>query len=440
MTVAQKTEALSPKLLKVMERAKRDPEVRFTSLAHLIDEEALKRAYQRLRKQAAEGVDGITKEQYGQELDSNVSSLHQRLKTQRYRHQPVLRVHIPKDRNKTRPIGISCIEDKLVQGALKEVLEAVYEPVFRDISYGFRPGRSAHDALRTLDGALMRGEVNWILEADIQTFFDSLDRKKLAEMLRERIADKSLLRLIGKCLRAGVLDGEEYSEPDEGTVQGSSLSPLLGNVYLHHVLDLWFEQQVLPRLCGKAMLIRYCDDFVMAFQYEADAQRVMAVLGQRFQRYGLKLHPEKTRLLPFGRPRRGLLKGKGGATFDFLGFTVLWTRTRTSGWKPRFKTRKARLRRAVVSVADWCRRHRHQPVKEQHAALTRRLQGHMNYFGVNGNIRSIVVLIEQARLVWRKWLGRRGQRHAMSWEKFEAIERDFPLPVPRICVQLWYAP
>jgi group II intron reverse transcriptase/maturase len=439
MTVAQKTEALSPKLLKVMERVKRDPEVRFTSLAHLIDEDALKRAYQRLRKNAAEGVDGITKEQYGQRLDCNVSGLHQRLKTQQYRHQPVLRVHIPKDRNKTRPIGISCIEDKLVQGAVKEVLQAVYESIFRDSSYGFRPHRGAHDALRALDGALMRGEVNWILEADIRTFFDSIDRKKLTEMLRERIADQSLLRLIGKCLRAGILDGEEYSEPDEGTVQGSSLSPLLGNVYLHHVLDLWFEQQVVPRLRGKARLIRYCDDFVMTFQNEGDAKRVMALLGQRFQQYGLSLHPEKTRLLPFGRPPRGLLHGKGGETFDFLGFTVYWTRTRVKGWKPRFKTRKARLRRAFESVTDWCRRHRHQPVKEQHAALTRRLQGHMNYFGVNGNIHSIVVLIEHARYTWRKWLGRRGQRHAMSWTRFEDIERSYPLPTPRVCVQLWLA-
>jgi hypothetical protein len=222
-------------------------------------------------------------------------------------------------------------------------------------------------------------------------------------------------------------------------VQGSSLSPLLGNVYLHHVLDLWFEQQVVPRLRGKARLIRYCDDFVMTFQNEGDAKRVMALLGQRFQQYGLSLHPEKTRLLPFGRPPRGLLHGKGGETFDFLGFTVYWTRTRVKGWKPRFKTRKARLRRAFESVTDWCRRHRHQPVKEQHAALTRRLQGHMNYFGVNGNIHSIVVLIEHARYTWRKWLGRRGQRHAMSWTRFEDIERSYPLPTPRVCVQLWLA-
>jgi len=270
---------------------KRDPEVRLTSLAHLLDEDALGRAFGRLRKDAAVGVDGVTKEEYGQELERNLRSLHERLRSKRYRHLPTRRVHIPKEKGKTRPIGISSIEDKVVQGALREVLEAVYEVVFRDCSYGFRPGRSAHGALRTLNRALARGEGNWILEADIQTFFDSIDRKMLSEMLRERIADPSLLRLVGKCLHVGVLDGEEYSEPDVGTVQGSVLSPLLGNVYLHHVLDLWFERDVLPRMRGKAHLIRYADDFVIAFEREDDAKRVERVLGRRFERFGLKLHP-----------------------------------------------------------------------------------------------------------------------------------------------------
>lgn len=438
MTVAQKAEAMTPKLLKVMERAKRDPEVRFTSLAYLLDEEALKRAFSRLRKQAAVGVDGVTKEQYGEDLDGNVNGLHQRLKTKRYRHQPVLRVHIPKGRGRTRPIGISTVEDKLVQGALKEVLEAVYEPIFRDSSFGFRPGRSAHDAMRRLNQVLRRGEGNWILEADIQSFFDSIDRKMLMEMLRDKLADPSLLRLVGKCLRAGVLEGEEYSEPEEGTVQGSSLSPLLGNIYLHYVLDLWFEQEVVPRMRGRAHLIRYCDDFVIVFEHEADAKRVMAVLGKRFARYGLKLHPNKTRLVPFERPSGP--KGKGSATFDFLGFTVYWTRTRTGRWGPRFKTRKASLRRALVSVAESCRRHRHHSVKEQHAALTRRLDGHINYFGVNGNGRSISVLVDKAERIWHKWLSRRGQRRPMNWARFRGMLRGYPLPTARIRVQIWQTP
>ena len=309
MTDTSMPETMTPKLLEVRERAKRSPQMRFLSLAHLIDEEALERAYDRIRKDAAVGVDGVTKQQYGQELKSNVASLHDRMKTMRYGHQPLRRVHIPKGKGATRPIGISSVEDKMVQGAIREVLEAVYEPIFYDGSYGFRPGRSAHDALRSLNQVLVRGEANWILEADISSFFDSIDRKMLMEMLRERVADTSLLRLVGKCLHVGILDGDEYSEPDEGTAQGSSLSPLLGNVYLHHVLDQWFERDVLPRMQGKAHLVRYADDFVIGFEREDDAKRVMSVLGQRFERYGLHLHPDKTRLLPFGRPTQDDRKG-----------------------------------------------------------------------------------------------------------------------------------
>jgi len=440
MTATPMAAGMSPQLLKVRERAKRDPQVTFLSLAHLIDEEALTRAYHRLRKDAAVGVDGITKEQYGQELEANIRSLHSRLRTMRWRHQPIRRVHIPKGKGKTRPIGISSVEDKMVQDAVREVLEAVYEPIFYDGSYGFRPGRSPHDALRSLNQALYKGEVNWILEADIQAYFDSIVRKMLMEMIQLRVADGALRRLIGKCLHVGILDGEEYSEPDEGTVQGSVLSPLLGNVYLHYALDQWFERDVRPRLRGKAHLVRYADDFVIGFEREDDAKRVMAVLGQRFERFGLRLHPEKTRLLPFGRPSMGQKGGKGPATFDFLGFTHYWQRTRGGrGWRPSLKTRTARLRRAITSVSDWCRRHRHWPIKEQHASLTRRLVGHFCYFGVNGNSRSLVVLRHKARRAWHKWLCRRSQKAHISWARFEDLLRDFPLPAPRIRVQIWGA-
>jgi RNA-directed DNA polymerase len=440
MGATQMARNRSPKLLEVRERAKRDPQVRFLSLAHLIDEEALRRAFDRIRKAAAVGVDGISKEQYGQDLEANLRSLHQRLRSKTWRHQPIRRVYIPKERGQARPIGIASTEDKIVEDAVREVVEAVYEPIFLDCSYGFRPGRSAHDALRILDRVLYQGDVNWILEADIQSFFDSLDRTRLAEMLRERVADGSMLRLIGKCLHVGILDGAEYSEPGEGTAQGSSLSPLLGNVYLHHVLDLWFERDVRPRLRGKALLVRYCDDFVIGFEQEDDAKRVMSVLGRRFERFGLRLHPGKTRLLPFARPPVGQMKGKGPATFDFLGFTFFWARSRRGGWVPRLKTRKARLRRAMVSVADWCRRHRHLPVKEQHAALTRRIDGHCNYFGVNGNAGSLARLIRYAGRAWRKWLSRRSQRAYLSWPRFTDLLRDFPLPRPTIRVQLWTSP
>ena len=275
------------------------------------------------------------------------------------------------------------------------------------------------------------------MEADIESFFDSIDRSKLMEMLRERVADGKFLRLVGKCLHVGVLEGQEYSEPDEGTVQGSGLSPLLGNIYLHHVLDLWVERDVRPRLLVKATLVRYADDFVIGFEREDDAKKVLGVMGRRFERYGLRLHPEKTRLLPFHRPTFGSWKGKGSATFDFLGFTVYWRRTRAGRWMPAFKTRKARLRRALRAVAETCRRHRHRPVKEQHATLTRKLVGHFNYFGVNGNVRSLALLVGRTRSIWRAWLGRRSQRGAMSWARFRAMSQRFPLPTPRIRVQIW---
>jgi RNA-directed DNA polymerase len=428
---------MSPELLKVVERAK-DPNFVFLSLAHLVDEVALTRAFHRIRKDAAVGVDGITKEEYGQELESRVRDLHQRLRTMRWRHQPIRRVHIPKEKGKSRPIGISSFEDKIVQEALREILEVLYEPLFRDLSYGFRKGRSAHDALRALDQVLYRGEGTWILELDVQSYFDSIDRKKLLEMLRERVVDGSLLRLIGKCLHVGVLDGEEYSEPGEGTAQGSVLSPVLGNIYLHHVLDVWFERDVLPRLRGKAHLVRYADDGVITFEREDDARRVMGVIAKRFERYGLKLHPEKTRVVRFERPRRDDPAGKGPGTFDFLGFTHYWCRSRAGYWVPGHKTRKARRRRFIMAVAEWCRRHRHLDVQEQRAALTRRLVGHFNYFGVNGNVAGIRDVANACKVVWRKWLNRRSQRSRLNWTRFGDLLQAYPLPKARVYVQLWH--
>ena len=259
---------------------------------------------------------------------------------------------------------------------------------------------------------------------------------RLLEMLRERIADESLMRLVGKCLHVGILDGEEYSEPETGTVQGSVLSPLLGNVYLHNVLDRWVEEEVTPRLRGRCVLIRYADDFVLGFETLEDARRVEAVLRQRMARHGLTLHPEKTRLLAFQPP--GSPGGrKGSASFDFLGFTLYWQRTRRGTWRMAWKTRSGRLRRAISAVADWCRSHRCLPVEEQHAALARKLQGHYAYFGVNGNQRSLGELCHRAGRIWRRWLDRRSQRARMTWKRMNELLRRLPLPRPRVVVDLW---
>ena len=435
MADAKTLEGMSPGLLKVAERAKRSPGEKLLALAHHVDEPMLTRGHRRLRKDAAVGVDGVTVEQYGQQLEEKVRALHQRLKAGQYRHQPIRRVHIPKEGSKTRPIGISTVEDKIVQGALREVLEAIYEQDFLECSYGFRPGRGAHDALRTLNQELRSGVFTHVLEADIVSFFDSIDRKMLMEMLRERIADESLMRLVGKCLHVGVLDGAEYSEPEAGTAQGSVLSPLLGNIYLHHVLDRWFEQELKPRRRGRATLVRYADDFVILFEHRDDAEQVQVALERRMARFALTLHPEKTRLFTFQPPRDG--GGKGSATFDFLGFTLYWKRTLRGYWMVAFKTRRARLRRAIVAVAEWCRRHRHDAVKDQHAALSRKLQGHFSYYGVNGNGRSLAQMLNQTERAWHKWLARRSQRGRMPWERFKQILRAHPLPRPRIKVQIW---
>lgn len=316
------------------------------------------------------------------------------------------------------------------------VLEAVYEQDFLDCSHGYRPKRTAHDAVRALDRVVREGKVNCVLEADIQSFFDSVVRHMLMQMLQIRIADGSLLRLIGKCLHVGVLEGEQYSEPEEGTTQGSVLSPLIGNIYLHYALDVWFEREVKPHLSGAATLIRYADDFVICMERREEAQQVMRKLKERLEQYGLTLHPQKTRVVPFGRPAADH-HGKGPGTFDFLGFTFYWRRARRGAWGMRCKTRHVRLRRTIQAVAEWCRKHRHRSLKEQHAALKRRLVGHFNYFGVNGNLRSLVRLVEQIQRSWFKWLRRRGQRRPLSWARFGRLLKRYPLPKPRITVRIW---
>ena len=441
MNKAKTLKTMSPKLLRVMERARRNPQERQFALASLIDMDALRRAYDRLRNNAAVGVDGVSKEEYGQDLESNLRDLHRRLKAMEYRHQPIRRVHIPKARAQTRPIGIATTEDKIVQGALCEILGAIYEQDFLKCSFGFRPGRSAHDALRELIRAVRNGEANVILEADISSFFDTVDRQTVLGMLQERIADKSFLRLVAKCLHVGVLEGEVFSRPDEGTVQGSIISPMLGNIYLHYALDKWFEEEVKPRLKGKSVLIRYSDDFILGFEDTEDAKRVMEVLGKRLRRFNLELHPGKTRLIDFRRPMCGQRGGKGPGKFDFLGFTMYWRRNYTNlGWHMSQKTRSARLSRAERTINDFCRCHRHKPVKEQHAALKRRIQGHFNYFGVNDNSRCLKSLELKVKRTWYKWLNRRSQRSRLNWKRFNDLLKDFPLPRSRVYVNLWGTP
>lgn len=440
MKEAETSHNMSTGLLKVMERARKNPNGKMLSLAHHIDKEALERAYHRIHKDAAVGVDGVTKEEYGNNLEDNLEDLHARLKGMKYRHQPIRRVHIPKGRGKTRPIGVSATEDKIVQGALRELLEAIYEQDFLDCSYGFRPGRSAHDAIKALNKSIRYGEANWILSADIEAFFDNVDRPTLRKVLEERIDDKSLMRLIGKCLHVGVLDGVEFHIPEGGTAQGSILSPLLGNIYLHHAIDRWFEIEVKPRMRGRSCLTRYADDLLFGFEHKEDAERVMEVLGKRLGRFCLSLSPDKTQLFDFRRPPKDQQNGKGPGTFDFLGFTHYWRRSRKGKWHPAWKTRKKSLHKAMTALQSWCKANRHLSIPEQHAALTRRLRGHFNYFGVNGNQRCLLMLLQKVERSWFRWLRRRSQRTRMTWKRFKGILKDLPLPRVKVYKNMWATP
>jgi RNA-directed DNA polymerase len=429
------SDTVSPKLERVAKLAKQAPDMAFTSLSHLIDIDWLREAYRRTRKDGAVGADGQSAGEYAANLEDNLRSLLDRAKSGTYRAPPVRRVHIPKGTgSETRPIGIPSFEDKVLQRAVAMVLEAVYEQDFLDCSFGFRPGRSAHQALEALRDEMMQVGGGWALEVDIRKFFDTLDRGHLREMLRRRVRDGVLLRLIGKWLNAGVLEAGQLSHPEGGTPQGGVISPLLANVYLHEVLDAWFERDVKPRLRGRALLVRYADDAVILFTCEEDARRVMDVLPKRFGRYGLALHPEKTRLVDFRRPRPppSSRSGDGGpagpGTFDLLGFTHHWARSRRGFWVVKRRTASDRFSRALKRVSDWCRRNRHLPVKQQWATLGAKLRGHFGYYGLIGNSRSLERFRFAVVHVWRKWLSRRSQRAHMAWDRMNCLLERYPLP------------
>jgi len=442
MPGAQEPENVSTLQQRIAERAKRSPEMGFTSLAHLIDLEWLYRAYLRTRPDGAVGVDGQTAADYEANLLDNLKSLLDRAKSGTYQAPPVRRVHIPKGTGReTRPIGIPTFEDKVLQRAVVMVLETIYEQDFLDCSYGFRSGRSAHQALATLWQQTMDAGGGWILEVDIRKFFDTLDHAQLRELLKLRVRDGVLLRLIGKWLNAGVLEEGKLSFPEAGSPQGGVISPLLANVYLHYVLDVWFEREVKPRLKGRAFLIRYADDFVMGFTCEEDARRVWDVLPKRFGTYGLTIHPDKTRLVPFRPPSRPDRQGAAGesrpGTFDLLGFTHYWGLSRKGIWVVKRRTASSRFRRAVMRIAQWLRIHRHDPVAEQQQTLWRKIRGHCAYFGITGNGEALGRFRYTVVRLWKKWLQRRKRGCYISWDRFQRLLERYPLP-PAVVVHSVY--
>jgi group II intron reverse transcriptase/maturase len=429
MKRTQTLDNVSTKLQRIAELARKAPQMAIRTLAHHIDVEFLRVAYQQTRKDGAVGVDEQTAAGYATHLEANLQSLLDRFKSGTYRAPPVRRVEIPKDDGTTRPLGIPTFEDKVLQRAVVMVLNAVYEQDFLDCSYGFRPGRSAHQALEALWRATMDVGGGWVLEIDIRHFFDSVGHGHLRAILDQRVRDGVIRRMIDKWLNAGVQHDGAIRYPDGGTPQGGVISPLLANVYLHEVLDVWFEQEVRPRLDGSASLIRYADDATMVFAKEADARRVLAVLAKRFAKYGLMLHPEKTKLIDFRRPTGN---GDGPGSFDVLGFTHFWGRSRKGNWVVQRKTSRSRFGRALHRVAEWCRRNRHRSVGEQHKALVAKVRGHYGYFGITGNSRALGCFWHEVKRVWKKWLGRRSGRKRLTWERFALLVGRYPLPWPRV--------
>jgi group II intron reverse transcriptase/maturase len=432
MTETSSSQDISTKLERIAKLAREIRGATLKTLAHHIDVNWLREAYRRTRKDGAPGVDGVSAEQYAEHLEGNLRSLLDRAKSGRYRAPPVRRVHIPKgDGTETRPIGIPTFEDKVLQRAVAMVIGEVYEQEFHDFSYGFRPGRSAHQALQALRTATWRMKGGWLVEVDIKQFFDTVDHAHLRTILGRRIGDGVLLRLIGKWLNAGILEGLVLSRPDEGTPQGGVISPLLANIYLHEVLDEWFVRDVRPKLDGEAAMVRYADDVAVLFARKRDAERFLEALPKRFGKYGLTLHPDKTRMVPFQRPDRVGPDDDGPGTFDLLGFTHVWAVSRKGFWVVKQRTAQDRFSRALRRLRAWCRWHRHDPLEAQHRTLTQKLEGHYAYYGITSNGDGIKNFFCQAERAWYAALARRSQR-GFSWEKMRRLLERLPLPTPRI--------
>jgi group II intron reverse transcriptase/maturase len=373
----------------------------------------------------------VTAKKYAENLEGNLQDLYERMRSGTYKATPVERVWLDKEDGSKRPIGKPVLEDKIVQRAVTMLLGAVYEQDFYDFSHGFREGHSPHQALHELRERCMGMNVGWIVDLDVCGFFDNLDRGQLRDVLKQRVNDGGIIRLIGKWLNAGVIEGETLTYPEKGTPQGGVISPMLANIFLHHVLDDWFEREVKPRMKGREFLIRFADDAVIGCELEEDARRIMAVLPKRFGRFGLTIHPKKTKLVRFRKPRSRDDQGKNG-TFDFLGFTHYWAKSRRGYWVIKRKTATKRLRRAMKGFWQWCRQNRHLPITEQYKMLCQKLRGYYQYYAIRGNYRMLERVFEHVRQAWRYWLSRRSHKSKISWEKYEKLWTTFPLPRPRI--------
>jgi RNA-directed DNA polymerase len=429
------SQTVSLKLHQLRVQASKYPERVFTTLHHLVDVDFLREAYRRTRKDAAAGVDKVTAKEYAANLEANLQSLFQRYKEGSYVAPPVRRVWIDKEDGSQRPIGIPAFEDKILQRAIAMFLGAIYEIDFYDFSYGFREKRNPHQALKSIRDACYKEKVSVIIDADVSKFFDNMPHERIREILRLRINDGKIIGFIGKWLNAGVVEKEGIYYPDCGSPQGGVISPLIANIFLHHVLDEWFVNQVQPMLKGRSFLVRFADDFVLGCENAEDAQKLMRVLPKRFEKFGLSIHPEKSKVIDFKWPSKFSDKHENG-TFDFFGFTHFWGRSRNGNWVIKRQTMRKRQARAMRNLYLYCRNNKHEPVKEQYRMLCSKLHGLYNYYGVICNYRALLMLYEHARSSWRRWLGRRTRNGYICWEKFEVFLNVWKLPRPSIKVAI----
>jgi RNA-directed DNA polymerase len=431
--VGQETPSFMPiplRLERIATQAREYPDMAFTTLAHHLDVAMLERAFERLNPQSAPGVDRVTWRAYKENLETNLETLHDKLVTETYSPQAVVRRQIPKSNGKLRPLGLSALEDKIVAKAVAILLESIYEQDFYDFSHGFRPGRSPHQALHEVRQGLLGSRIGHVIDCDISSFFDNLEHDTLLAILRKRVKDGRVLKLIEKWLKAGILDGKEMVFPDKGSPQGSVISPLLANVYLHEVLDTWFETVVKAHCRGRVVLWRYADDFLIGCELAEDARRIKKVLPKRFAKYGLEINAEKTKLVDFRRPRRPT-SGRKPETFSFLGFVHYWGRTWRGGYTIKRKTEGKRLRRSLGEFWCWCRDNRHRPLQEQYATLGAKLRGYYQYYGVRCNSQCLDLVYYAATRAWRYWLNRRGGRK-ITWRAFGRMMAAYVLPRPKI--------
>jgi RNA-directed DNA polymerase len=437
------------RIAEIAQRKRGEP---LTLLHHYIDETWLRSAYFRLRKESAPGIDGQTVLEYGKNLGSNVRSLLKRAKTGTYKAPAVRGTRIPKPGKKKefRPLGIPTTEDKVLQKAVLMVLEPIYELEFYGFSYGFRKGKSQHQALDYLWHEIMYKKVQWIIDLDIRKFFDTVKHEILRQLLHKRVRDGVVTRLIGKWLKAGVLEDGSIRYSDEGTPQGGIISPMLSNIYLHEALDKWFVEVAQPRLRGRSLIVRFADDVILGFENKTEAEKVLTALNRRFERYGLKLHPEKTRLLYFGKPGKsndsgngsendkdsnkgGNAKGSGRRSFDFLGFTHYWGKSLKGKWVVKRKTASKKLREKLKKMNEWCKEYRHYPIEYQYEKLCQKLKGHYAYYGITGNMRGMQQYLDKVKRIWKKWLCRRSWKTKLNWEKFNIfLTQRCPLPPVKV--------